>query len=372
MHPSQLWLLSTRTLIFTLITHYILSMKSLTAYSLLIACCVAISFPSISSAQDNYYKRQGVSTYGVNNEKIECPNCGRTISKYDSHMCRKESSSSASHSSSRSSSGGTVTEADMRAVEAKYPDLQINNTSYTPVDYSQILEQSNDNSSDNNSFGPWSDNSSDQSSYGYEDNRSDQPSSGYADNNDDYSNQTYDSNTYATSHKSDFGNKFWSAICWIILLAAAWYIFKWILRKFRRRKVNKDPELSNESTMNPELTTTDNKVQLNAAVSEFGNKIREGQAKLTASVDRIINSKEAKEARTKVRDKVNRGSEILKTKLAELKESRNAASKSNTPPVQTPSVASLAEEIQKLNALRKSGAITEVEYEQLKSRIINN
>lgn len=112
---------------------------------------------SVQALGDEYYRRPGTGGYGINNEKMECPNCGKMISVTDSHMCRKTSSSSSSSSSSTGYYDGSsdVTDADIAALQAKYPDLLSNQTSFAPFNYSSMTGDGEDvdQESDYSSFG---------------------------------------------------------------------------------------------------------------------------------------------------------------------------------------------------------------------------
>lgn len=118
-------------------------MKRLYHVAFLIFCALCITMPLNA---DDYYRRTGTGGYGVSTKKINCPNCGKEIYANDSHMCRRvgSSTSSSSHSSS-SSSGMSASEAE--AIMAGHPELLVNQTSFTPVDYNSYNSNSEENSS---------------------------------------------------------------------------------------------------------------------------------------------------------------------------------------------------------------------------------
>ena len=62
-------------------------------------------------------------------------------------------------------------------------------------------------------------------------------------------------------------------------------------------------------------------------------------------------------------EKVKENSQKVRTKVQEYAAAKSAA--------RTKSVTSIADEIQKLDNLRRSGAISEQEYQQLKNRLLH-
>ena len=95
----------------------------------------------IAVAESHYVP--GMGTYGVSNEKYTCPACGKTVTAGQGHMCeRPDRTTTRTHSSGSS--------ADDRAAAGRIsgdPDLLVNQTSYTPVDYSSYQAPTQNNGS---------------------------------------------------------------------------------------------------------------------------------------------------------------------------------------------------------------------------------
>ena len=313
-------------------------------------------------APEGYYKRQGVGTYGVNNEKITCPNCGRTIGKYDSHMCPKQGGSSSSSRSGGSSSGGTASEADMRALEAKYPDMQINNTSYTPVDFNQVQSEY-ESSSQHDSYS---------SSNDY------QQGGGYS----------------PSSHKKSGGfmKKWLGIIRWVAIFTIVWKLLKYAMKRLRaKREVQSERPVvapDRATAAKPSIKTTPVKNPSPAksrprtpsgdphvektlqSIGKLADTVKGFGARAGEAADRFKKSDTMQSAKARVQqgmnvasEKVKENSQKVRTKVQEYAAAKSAA--------RTKSVTSIADEIQKLDNLRRSGAISEQEYQQLKNRLLH-
>lgn len=311
-------------------------------------------FACYALTPEGYYKRTGTGGYGVNNETMECPNCGKIIYKTESHMC-KRSGSSSSYSGGGSSSSTTVTESDIRAMEAKYPDMKINQTSYTPVDYNSV--QYGENSSSNSNSGYY-----DGSSMGF--------SSG--------------------SHKKS--NKFWRDIggimLFIAIVATVIYICKYLWRNFvkpRPRPLNAQRATSNGVQNNRQhVTPVRTGVKAPRGADTYATKLREASTTLIGkmkeygdeskeAIEKFSNSDKVKKAKGKMQSAMNVASEKMQkgaNTASERFKSKVMNYLADTTVNQTKQVSSIADEIKKLDALRKSGAITDSEYQKLKAKLL--
>ncbi len=284
---------------------------------------------------DDYYRRPGTGSYGVSNEKIECPNCGRIISKYDSHMCRRQNSSSSSSSRSSGSSSGNMSAAEAEAIMAGHPELLVNQTSFTPVDYSQMQNSSSGNMEE-------------------------EQESSYRDKASEVL-HTFPATSKKKIHKTR------NIILTVIVLCVIWYLF----RKAKKRRSKANNTLTPESTriasdMNDKIaettlsgrnTATACSASFKKHYSKVSKKINDISCKASETIANAKKTDEVQKIKSNLNNRINSAKEKLQTAL------ENRMPRSNS--------TSIADEIAKLNELRKSGAITEEEYQKLKMDTIS-
>lgn len=311
-------------------------------FRLLFLMTAIVVATTVSFADTEYYKRVGTGGYGVSVKKINCPNCGKVIDANESHMCRKVSSSSSSSSGySDDSYDGPVD------VGAKYPDLLINQTSYTPATYDASSSQDG----------------------------------GYSNSDGEYDNKASEAlHTYKSSSKK----KSHAGLYIVIVLAiAVWFFY----RRYRKKRkaaaavnaavnapvnipaspnpVEPSPEpyipphvnvQSQEPINAAKDVRTQERPATKASSGSILDKINEMKTKASEMIETAKNSEQAQ----KMQSSINSGLRSAKEKAQTLME--NAVSKGKS--------VSVVDELAKLNELHKAGALTDEEYDRLKKRLI--
>lgn len=311
---------------------------------------------SNATLADEYYRYPGVGGYGISNKKINCPNCGRVIDATSSHMCRKASSDDG-YSSSSQSAPEPVTQQDINAMEAKYPDLLINQTSYTPVDVNSYAS-SGQNSMNNMSEDPYADwhNSIEQKAESY------------------------------SSHNTVLN----TTLLIIGLIILAWFLYSW-RRKSAKRMALQAAGVSNmtagiESRAGDAPTITPPAPQAAAAHtpvpqphhavtpppvpgkrSEAQKTVQEKIKVISDKIDVFADmaGKKLKEAADS--DQVKKAREVISGKVADVR--KRIQKGKDIQPRQKPT--SVADELIKLNELHRSGVLTDEEFADCKRKLLS-
>lgn len=102
----------------------------------------ALLLVGVNSAMAKKHIVPGMSTYGVSTEYRTCPRCGTVYMSGDSHLCETPD-----RSSYTPVTGNTADAEAAAGMISGDPTLKVNQTSFTPIDYSQVARN---NSAGNN------------------------------------------------------------------------------------------------------------------------------------------------------------------------------------------------------------------------------
>lgn len=296
-----------------------------------------------AQADKGYYKHVGTGGYGISNKKMICPNCGRTISVSDTHMCRKESAPSGSSSPSGGSSG-TMSASEAEAIMSKYPDLLVNQTSFTPVDMSQTGSTAASGENENENYG----------------------------GNSSYEDEGYSNMASAVLHgykRESTGSKLLRiagyVLLWALIIGGVWFLFRRVRKFFADPKVPPVPRAANPAATAGMVAGGASAPNVNAAaeaaavrknLNGLSDKLHDMAGRAGEAAKNARNS----EAAQRMQAAVSKGVQSARSKV------RTAIDKRAARGPQT----SVADELIKLNELKNAGAITEEEYQKLKADLI--